>query len=172
MEGASNDAPPVESSGTSFSLRLAGVDKGDFVSARMRVKEVQVTGGGQVLANAVKTPEVDLAELDQAWLLTSFDAPAGVEDVEFVVSFETAAVATEPQLRRRRPLPDAPHAGKVSRVAERRHAVITRRGPIVRAFLDGDDAGAALPAGLLTERDPPGERQVPTPVHRRVCRRM
>src|SRR6266436_2347693 len=69
---------PVQDSGTgAFKLRLAGVDKGNFVSARMRIQSVQVTSGGVVLANAPHTPEVDLAEMGQAYLLASCQPPAG-----------------------------------------------------------------------------------------------
>jgi len=39
--------------------------------------------GGTALVNAPHTPEVDLAEMGQAYLLASFQPPAGVEDVEF-----------------------------------------------------------------------------------------
>ena len=117
---------PVQDSGTgAFKLRLAGVDKGSFVSARMRIQSVQVTSGGVVLANAPHTPEVDLAEMGQSYLLASFQPPAGVEEVEFAVSFESGTVATETasfsvdsrcQTLRL--------AGKVSKIAERKHAVI------------------------------------------------
>jgi hypothetical protein len=126
VDGSANSTPAAESSsGTSFSLRLAGVDKGDFVSALMRIKAVQVTSGPALLASTLKTPEVDLAEMGQAYLMTSFDVPANTEDVDFLVSFEGGTVSTEKEsftvdsrcqtLR---------IAGKVSRIAERKHAVI------------------------------------------------
>src|SRR5204863_1327754 len=95
VEGAANSAPTAEDiSGTSFNLRLAGVDKGDYASARLRIQSVQITAGAKVLANVLKTAEVDLAQLDQAWLLASFDAPAGVDDVELMVTFAGATVET------------------------------------------------------------------------------
>ena len=122
--GAANSTP-ADVDSTSFSLRLAGVDKGDFVSARMRIKSVQITDGANVLADGVKTPEVDLARMDQAWLLATFQPPAGVEDVEFTVTFEGGSVATgtasydvDARCQTLR------IAGKVSQVAQRRHAVI------------------------------------------------
>jgi hypothetical protein len=122
--GAANSTPTAVGAG-SFSLRLMGVDKGDFVSAQMRIKAVQITGGANVLADAVQTPEVDLARMDQAWLLATFQAPAGVEDVEFAVTFEGGIVATatasydvDARCQTLR------IAGKINRVAERKHAVI------------------------------------------------
>ena len=60
---STSTSTPVPQSGTgpTYSLRLLGVDLGDFTAATMRVQSVQVTGGGAVLANTVKSPEVDLA---------------------------------------------------------------------------------------------------------------
>jgi hypothetical protein len=143
VDGSANSTPAADnSSGTSFSLRLAGVDKGDFVSALMRIKAVQVSSGATVLANALKTPEVNLAEMGQAYLITSFQVPANTEDVEFLVSFEGGTVSTEKEsfnvdsrcqtLR---------IAGKVSRIAERKHAVIHL--DLARSFV-GSDSGMML----------------------------
>jgi hypothetical protein len=117
---------PVQDSGTGeFKLLFAGADKGNFVSARMRIQSVQVTSGGTVLANASHTPEVDLAEMGQAYLLASFQPQAGVEDVEFAVSFESGTVATEMASFSVDSRCQTLHlAGKVSKIAERKHAVI------------------------------------------------
>src|ERR1700704_6438542 len=117
---------PVQDSGTGrFSLRLTGGDKGNFVSARMRIQSLQVTSGGTVLANAPHTREVDLAEMGQAYLLASFQPPAGAEDVEFAVSFESGTVATETASFSVDSRCQTLHlAGKVSKIAERKHAVI------------------------------------------------
>ncbi len=143
-EGSANTVQPDASAGPSFSLRLAGVDAGDYVSARMRVQAVQVTGGGKVLADTVKTPEVDLAQSDQAWLLTTFQAPADVEDVEFVLSFDRGAVATgaasfdvDARCQTLR------IAGKVSRIAEHRHAVINL--DVARSFVPSSVGMALVP---------------------------
>jgi len=143
-EGSANTAQPDPGAGPSFSLRLAGTDTGDFVSARMRVRAVQITGGGKVLADAIKTPEVELAQTDQAWLLTTFQAPADTEDVEFVVSFEGGAVATgaasfdvDARCQTLR------IAGKVSRIAERRHAVINL--DVARSFVPSSVGMALVP---------------------------
>src|SRR5438067_12914060 len=67
--------------GPTLSLRIAGDDAGDFVSAKLHIKSVQVTGGGAVLANAVQTPEIDLADVGRAHLLATFQPPTGVDDV-------------------------------------------------------------------------------------------
>ncbi len=132
---------PVQDSGTgAFKLRLAGVDKGNFVSARMRIQSVQVTSGSVVLANAPHTPEVDLAEMGQAYLLASFQPPAGVEDVEFAVSFESGTVATETASFSVDSRCQTLHlAGKVSKIAERKHAVIQL--DVARSFVP---SGAGL----------------------------
>ena len=126
VDGSANSTPAADnSSGTSFSLRLAGVDKGDFVSALMRIKAVQVTSGAAVLASTLKTPEVNLAEMGQAYLITSFQVPANTEDVEFLVSFEGGTVSTEKEsFNVNSRCQTLRIAGKVSRIAERKHAVI------------------------------------------------
>ena len=116
---------PAPQGGASFSLRLAGVDAGDFVSARMRIESVQVSGGGAVLADAVLTPEVDLATAGQAHLLASFNVPTGIEEVEFAVAFAGGTLSTsKSKLDVDARCQTLRLAGKVNRIAERRHAVI------------------------------------------------
>jgi hypothetical protein len=128
--------------GPSFSLRLAGTDAGDFVSARMRIRAVEVRSGGTVLESKVRTPEVDLAAMGQAYLLSSFRVPDGVQEVEFLVSFdggnlergkEKFALDTRCQTLRL--------AGKVSKIAQRNHAVITL--DVARSFV-GSSADMTL----------------------------
>jgi len=93
-----------------------------------------------VLANAPHTPEVDLAEMGQAYLLASFQPPAGVEDVEFAVSFESGTVATETASFSVDSRCQTLHlAGKVSKIAERKHAVIQL--DVARSFVP---SGAGL----------------------------
>jgi hypothetical protein len=116
---------PQAGTGPSYSLRLLGVDLGDFVAANMRIRAVQVTGGGALLANTVKNPEVDLARQDNAYLLATFQVPDGVEDVDFLVSFESGALATaKDKFDVDTRCQTLRMAGKVSRIAERKHAVI------------------------------------------------
>lgn len=110
---------------TAFSLRIAGDDVGDFVSARMRIKSVRVTSGGTVLANDLRTADVELADTGNSYLLTRFQPPAGTEEVDFEVAFEGGTVATAKGSH------DVEAAcetlrlgGKVARIGERRHAVI------------------------------------------------
>jgi len=133
--------PTPEGAGP-FSLRLAGVDAGDFVSARMRIASVQVSGGGVLLSDAVLTPELDLALPGQAHLLARFKAPAGVEDVEFAVAFADGTVSTaKSKLQVDAQCHTLRLAGKVSRIAERRHAVIQL--DLARSFVPFD-AGLTL----------------------------
>ena len=126
VDSTSTSTPvPQSGMGPSYSLRLLGVDLGDFTAATMRVQSVQVTGGGAVLANTVKSPEVDLARTDNAALLVTFQVPDGVEDVEFLVTFESGALATNKgsfDVNTR--CQTLRLGGKVSRIAERKHAVI------------------------------------------------
>jgi hypothetical protein len=139
---STSTSAPVPGTGPAYSLRLLGVDLGDFVAAKVRVSSVQVTGGGAVLTRTVKTPEVDLANTANAFLLATFQAPEGVDDVEFTVDFESAALATSKEsfdvntrcqtLRM---------TGKVSRIAERKHAVIHL--DVARSFVPST-AGIAL----------------------------
>jgi hypothetical protein len=122
---ATSTPVPPSGTGPTYSLRLLGVDLGDFVAARMRIQSVQVTGGSAVLANAVKNPEVDLARSDNAFLLATFQVPDGVEDVEFLVTFESGSLATAKDKFDINTRCQTLHiAGKVSRIAERKHAVI------------------------------------------------
>jgi hypothetical protein len=124
----------------SFNLRLTGVDPGDYVSARMRIQAVRVEGGGAVLADTVKTPEVELTDLGNSFLLASFRPPAGVEDVDFTVSFEGGMVATRTasfDVNTR--CQTLRLSGKVSRISERKHAVIHL--DLARSFVP---SGAAM----------------------------
>jgi hypothetical protein len=121
----------------SFNLRLTGVDQGDIVSARMRIQAVRVDGGGKVLADAVKTPE---AEVGNSFLLASFQVPAGLEDVDFVVAFDRGTVSTRTasfDVNAR--CQTLRLSGKVSRIAERKHAVIHL--DLARSFVP---SGAAM----------------------------
>ena len=115
----------VSSDGPVFTLRLAGEDVGEFTSAKMQIESVQVTGGGALLANAVQTAEVELADVGRAHLLTTFKVPAGVEEVQFTVAFGRGTLASasgsfdvDGRCQTLRLV------GKVDRIAERRHAVI------------------------------------------------
>ena len=142
-QAGADTTPPQQAGGNGpFNLRILGVDKGDFAAARLRVQAVQITDGTNVLADAVKTAEVDLAQMDQAWLLTSFQAPPGVEDVEFTVTFSGGAVETRTNsLDVDTRCQTLRLAGKVSRVAQRRHAVIHL--DVARSFVPSE-AGVVL----------------------------
>lgn len=121
----SGNSQTPSGSGPTFSLRILGSDLGDFRRASLDVATVQVKGPSGVLADKVMTTEVDLAQPDQAWLLSSFQVPEGVEDVDFTVSFTSGKVengqgafdvdAGCSTLRL---------SGKVLSIAQRRHAVI------------------------------------------------
>ena len=144
VDGAGNVDPGNADAGSdatpSFNLRLTGVDPGDYVSARMRIQAVRVEGGGAVLADSVQTPEVELTDVGNSFLLASFRPPAGVEDVDFTVSFEGGVVATRSasfDVNTR--CQTLRLSGKVSRISERKHAVIHL--DLARSFVP---SGAAM----------------------------
>jgi hypothetical protein len=134
----------VSGDGAEFTLRLAGDDVGDFTSAKMQIQSVQVTGGGALLANAVQTPEVELADVGRAHLLATFKVPAGLDEVEFSVGFARGTLTSAKgmfdvdgrceTLRL---------AGKVTRIAERKHAVIHL--DVARSFVPGNGGLTLVP---------------------------
>ncbi|MFL5432624.1 MAG: hypothetical protein ACJ79M_23630, partial [Myxococcales bacterium] len=80
-----------------FEVRLRGVDVGDLESLLLRVKAVEVRANGMVLANTLMTSQMDLTTVAQAFLLTTFRAPAGVQEVEVRVALDSAMVSTGTQ---------------------------------------------------------------------------
>jgi hypothetical protein len=67
---------------------------GDLGSLLVRVKAVEVRAKGMVLANTLMTPQMDLTTVGQAFLLTKFQAPAGVDEVELRVALDSATAST------------------------------------------------------------------------------
>jgi len=119
-----NNPAPVASAAT-FELRLRGVDAGSMTSVRLRVKSVEVRAGATVLATAAAMPEVELATGNNAFLLATFQAPAGTDVVDFTIALDSASVASASgnfevdagcQVLKLR--------GKVSLMAQRNHAVV------------------------------------------------
>jgi hypothetical protein len=123
LTSTSNAVPP--DAGPVFTLRLKGTDAGDFLSARMSIQSVEVRSAQALLSNAVTTRSADLTTPDQAFLLTSFQVPSGVEDVEFAVVFGGGTIDGPTQSF---PVDDSCDvlrlSGKVSNIAVRKHAVI------------------------------------------------
>jgi hypothetical protein len=76
-----------------FEVRLQGVDVGDLESLLLRVKAIEVRANGMVLANTLATSQMDLTTVAQAFLLTTFRAPAGVEEVEVRVALDSATAS-------------------------------------------------------------------------------
>jgi hypothetical protein len=91
----------------------------------MSIKSVEVRSAAALLSNKVATATVDLGTQGHAYLLTSFQVPSGVDEVEFAVAFGAGTVDRAQQsfaiddgcdlLRL---------SGKVSEIALRKHAVI------------------------------------------------
>ncbi|HZX65249.1 MAG TPA: hypothetical protein VFE76_07645 [Myxococcales bacterium] len=108
-----------------FNLRLLGDDAGLLKSVRLRVKSVEVRAGATVLASAGTMSEMELATGNNAFLLSTFQVPAGMDEVEFTVALDSASVESASgnfdvdagcevlKLR-----------GKVSLLAQRNHAVV------------------------------------------------
>jgi hypothetical protein len=110
----------------------------------MRIQAVQVTGNGTVLADTVKTPEVELADIGNSFLLASFQVPAGLEDVEFTVTFEGGTVSTRSaSFDVNASCQTLRLSGKVSRIAERKHAVIHL--DLARSFVPSGSAMMLVP---------------------------
>jgi len=98
--GTGSDTSTGTQGGTTdraFEVRLRGVDVGDLESLLLRVKAVEVRANGMVLANTLMTSQMDLTTVAQAFLLTTFRAPAGVEEVEVRVALDSAMVSTGTQ---------------------------------------------------------------------------
>ncbi|MFL5394052.1 MAG: hypothetical protein ACJ79G_14560 [Myxococcales bacterium] len=98
--GTGSDTSTGTQGGTAdraFEVRLRGVDTGDLESLLLRVKAVEVRANGMVLANTLMTSQMDLTTVAQAFLLTTFRAPAGVEEVEIRVALDSAMVSTGTQ---------------------------------------------------------------------------
>jgi hypothetical protein len=92
--GSDEGSSPGGTGERSFNLRLQGVDAGDLASLLLRVKAVEVRANGTVLANTLMTSQMDLTVATNAFLLTSFKAPAGVEEVEIAVALDSATAVT------------------------------------------------------------------------------
>jgi hypothetical protein len=90
--GATDTTPSPAPAAVTFELRLRGEDAGSLSSVRMRVKSVEVRAGATVLASAGTISEMDLATGDNAFLLTTFQVPAGTDQVEFTVALDSASV--------------------------------------------------------------------------------
>jgi len=96
--GTSNGGAGVGTDGTgtagpaTFTLRLRGDDAGSLTSVRLRVKSVEVRAGSTVLASVGTMPEMELATGDNAFLLSTFQVPAGIDEVEFTIALDSASV--------------------------------------------------------------------------------
>jgi hypothetical protein len=145
--GRSNYGSPepitvVSGDGAAFSLRILGEDVGDFTAAKMQIQSVQVTGGGALLANAVLTPEVDLADAGRAHLLATFQPPDGIDDVEFTIAFARGTLTSPKGTFEVDGRCEALRlTGSVSKIAQRKHAVIHL--DVARSFVPGN-AGLTL----------------------------
>lgn len=118
-------APDPAPSDATFELRLLGVDAGVLKSVRLRVKSVEIRTGATVLATAGTMPEMDLAAGTNAFLLSTFQVPAGKDEVEFTVALDSASV----DLANEKFEVDAgcdvlKLHGKVRLIAQRNHAVV------------------------------------------------
>ena len=106
-------------------LRLRGADAGSLTSVRLRVKSVEIRAGASVLASVGAMQEMDLAMVTNAFVLATFQAPAGIEELEFTIALDSASVETasgnfdvDASCRVLK------LGGKVSLVAQRNHAVV------------------------------------------------
>jgi hypothetical protein len=142
--GATGTAPGVESSNATFELRLRGVDAGDLRLVRLRVQSVEIRARTTVLATELMTSEMDLTQGEQAFLLSTFHAPAAGGEVEFTVALSSASVETANEKFE----VDArcevlKLTGKMSLIAKRNHAVVHL--DLARSFVKVGTAMAFVP---------------------------
>ena len=123
--GDSSNAPGPTASPAMLELRLRGADAGSLTSVRLRVKSVEIRAGATVLASVGAMPEMDLAMVTNAFLLTTFQAPAGTEELEFTIALDSASVETaNGNFEVDASCEVLELGGKVSLVAQRNHAVV------------------------------------------------
>jgi hypothetical protein len=123
--GDTGTTPAPAPSATTFELRLRGVDAGSMTSVRLRVKSVEVRAGATLLATAGTMSEMELATGTNAFLLSTFQVPAGTDMVDFTIALDSASVESSSgnfevdagceALKLR---------GKLSLLAQRNHAVV------------------------------------------------
>ena len=117
-------APPGNLAGTAH-LMLLGTHPAGVISARPRIKSVEVRGGGWLLASAVVTPQLELTESSQAWTLTDFGIPEGVTEVQFHVIFDGGSYDLQSESGDLdTTCADIQLTGQVARILERGHVVI------------------------------------------------
>ena len=69
-------------------IRILGVNGGAFTSVSMNVSSIEVRANGQLVTDALVTPQIELANATQAWLLARFAVPAGATQLEVTFSLE------------------------------------------------------------------------------------
>jgi|SRR5207248_732751 len=123
--GDSGNGSGPTASPAMLELRLRGADAGSLTSVRLRVKSVEIRAGASVLASVGAMQEMDLAMVTNAFVLATFQAPAGIEELEFTIALDSASVETasgnfdvDASCRVLK------LGGKVSLVAQRNHAVV------------------------------------------------
>ena len=149
--GASNGGGTDTSSGgdtahsdATFELRLLGVDAGMLSSVRLRVKSVEVHAGATVLATVGAMPEMELAAGAHAFLLSTFQVPAGKDEVEFTVALDSASVeAANEKLEVDAGCEVLKLRGKVTLIAQRNHAVVQL--DLARSFVKVGTAMVLVP---------------------------
>jgi hypothetical protein len=141
--GGNGTDPGPARSDTTFELRLRGVDAGSLKSVRLLVKSVEIRAGATVLATKAMAPEMELAGAE-AFLLSTFQAPAGKDEVEFTVALDSASVETaNEKLEVDARCQVLKLSGKVSLIAQRNHAVVHL--DLARSFVKVGTAMALVP---------------------------
>jgi hypothetical protein len=142
--GDSGNGSGPTASPAKLQLLLRGADAGSLTSVRLRVKSVEIRAGATVLASVGAMQEMDLAMVSNAFLLTTFQAPAGTEQLEFTIAFDSASV----EMANGNFEVDASCevlklGGKVSLVAQRNHAVVLL--DLARSFVKVGTAMVLVP---------------------------
>ena len=142
--GDDTGTAPGPTAPATLELRLRGADASSLSSVRVRVKSVEIRAGATVLATQTTLPEMDLANVSNAFLLSTFQAPAGTDDVQFTIALDAASVETANEMFE----VDAgcevlKLSGKVSLIAQRNHAVVLL--DLARSFVKVGTAMVLVP---------------------------
>jgi hypothetical protein len=120
--GTTTSTPPAPAT---FELRLLGVDAGSLNSVRLRVKSVEVRAGATVLASAGVSSDMELTTSTNAFLLATFQVPAGKDVVDFTVEFDSASLeSASGNFEVAGACEALKLSAKVSLLAQRNHAVV------------------------------------------------
>jgi hypothetical protein len=81
---APESAPPAPTQG-SLEVRLLGANPGSLYAVYAEVKELEVTAAGKPVRSYLGQHDINLANVDHAWLLGTFSPPTDAQSVHIKV---------------------------------------------------------------------------------------